>query len=423
MRQFVFGLLVAALAVWGYGSWGRQAEGKTPGGGSDLDLGTVLPAPDARPELRAEPRPEPRPLAAGRESPQDEVQQALADLLERLHRGDAAARQEAQRLLGRADLAPELRSRLQAGLEPAAAAPASASASAPAPAPATPTTAIPGKQGPPEDLDAVMARLGENNAFLHTASGRALGQRAAELIAGMQDEQAIAAATRLLALCMRGDIPKTDQPAHEFVDLAYAQHRVRADRFLCDPANVARARTCTAGKNDTLVAIAARFRKEGVCVEEGTLAVLNRIHNMNVIREGQRIKVPVDPIHAVVEKRSFLMAVYVGDAILRLYWVGHGADDKTPVAEFTVGEKVENPPWYAPDGKVYAFGDPKNILGKYFIKFSHPSYTGFGAHGTPQPETIGTMSSMGCIRMFDKDIEELYRLLPRKAKIEIRDSH
>jgi hypothetical protein len=153
------------------------------------------------------------------------------------------------------------------------------------------------------------------------------------------------------------------------------------------------------------------------------LAILNRIHNPNAIQVGQRIRVPVEPLHAVVEKRSFLMAVYLGDFILRLYWVGHGVDGKTPVAEFQVAEKLVDPDWYAPDGGIHAAGSPGNILGRYFLKFSHPSYTGFGAHGTPMPETIGTESSMGCIRMYDKDIEELYKLLPRGAKVEVRDSH
>ena len=55
--------------------------------------------------------------------------------------------------------------------------------------------------------------------------------------------------------------------------------------------------------------------------------------------------------------------------------------------------------------------------------FRSPSYSGFGAHGTPMPETIGTMSSAGCIRMYDNDIEELYKVLPRKAKVVVRDSH
>ena len=116
------------------------------------------------------------------------------------------------------------------------------------------------------------------------------------------------------------------------------------------------------------------------------------------------------------------MAVYLGDAMLRLYRVGHGVGGKTPVTRFTVSDKLENPDWYAPDGGVVPAGHPDNILGRYFIKFSNPSYTGFGAHGTPLPETIGTMSSMGCIRMYDTDIEELYRLLPRGAVVEVRDT-
>ena len=60
------------------------------------------------------------------------------------------------------------------------------------------------------------------------------------------------------------------------------------------------------------------------------------------------------------------------------------------------------------------------MLGEYFIKFGHDQYSGFGAHGTPLPETIGTMSSMGCIRMFDADIAELFKILPRGAEVAVR---
>jgi hypothetical protein len=239
----------------------------------------------------------------------------------------------------------------------------------------------------------------------------------------LSDEAAIPLSTNLLERCTRGTIRKEDLEAHAFVDAAYAQHRIRIDRFFCDPANLARCRSTTVGKGEGLQAVAARFRKDGIQVEEGTLALLNRIHNINALQVGQRIKAPVDPVMAVLEKRSFLLALYVGDTMVRLYWVGHGENDKTPVTEFTVVDKIANPPWYAPDNKVYAYGDPKNILGKYFIKFSNPSYSGFGAHGTPMPETIGTMSSAGCIRMYDNDIEELYKVLPRKAKVVVRDSN
>jgi LysM repeat protein len=220
---------------------------------------------------------------------------------------------------------------------------------------------------------------------------------------------------------MRGPIVKTDLEEHAFVDLAYGEHRKRVERWLCDPTNLTRARTYQVKRGDSLVSIAHGFQGEKVLVEDGTLAVLNRIHNPNALQVGQQIKVPVDPIRTVVEKRSFLMAVYVGDTMLRLYWVGLGVNDKTPVAEFTVDEKQKNPDWYSPHGLI-PFGDPKNILGKFFVKFRHEAHQGFGAHGTPMPETIGTQASDGCIRMYDADIEDFFKVVPRRTKVEIRAS-
>ena len=84
--------------------------------------------------------------------------------------------------------------------------------------------------------------------------------------------------------------------------------------------------------------------------------------------------------------------------------------------------KQARPDWTSPDGNVYAYGNPKNVLGEFFIKFGHPQYSGFGAHGTPEEDTICTESSMGCIRMFAPDIAELFKLLPRGAKVIVRDT-
>jgi hypothetical protein len=171
---------------------------------------------------------------------------------------------------------------------------------------------------------------------------------------------------------------------------------------------------------DSLARIAGRFKKQKVLVEEGTLAILNRIHNPNAIQAGQKIKVPQAPVHGIVEKRSFSLAIYVGEHLLRLYWIGHGENDRTPVTTFTIGVKQPRPDWTAPDGQRYAYGDPKNILGEYFIKFLNDTYVGFGAHGTPLPDTICTMSSAGCLRMYAQDIEELFKMIPMGSKIEVR---
>jgi hypothetical protein len=403
MRQFVIGLAVAVLVWWAWsGSDEPGGSGLAADGAGDLDavVPTVAKAREgpAGTGGAAGREAEPRALQAGaRDGDAPAIEAAFSRLVAGLEGGEPGAREQAQRLLEREDVWPEHRIKLQHLLGGA------------------PTA--------PDDVDGALARLGDDNRFLHSAEGRRGGRRVLELAAGLGDEKAVPALTGLLERCMRGSIGRDDSAARAFVDEAYAQHRVRADRYLCDPANLSRARSYTAVQGDSLGRIAKRFRAEGIVLDEGALAILNRIHNVNAIRAGQRIRVPVEPIHAVVEKRSFLMAVYLGDQILRLYWIGHGVDGKTPEAEFEVSDKLKDPDWYAPDGGIYAAGQPENILGRYFVKFRHPSYTGFGAHGTPMPETIGTESSMGCIRMYDKDIEEVYRLLPKGAKVVVRASH
>lgn len=404
MRRVLLGLLVVGLLVWAVLSNGQSEALAESSGEPDL-AGMLQNGQTGAVPKEAEP------------AKDAEVEQALAQLLTGLARGDSVAKEQAERLLARPDLAADHRSRLEKALSATVvvSAPAAGKAAEPAPAPAVDPKSF-------DDFGALLQKLGESNAFVHTADGRALGRRGLELMQKLPDEAALAAGTQLLERCMRGPIERAHKDAIAFVDEAYKAHKGRADRLLCDPASVTRSRTHVVAKGDTMGKIAGSFRKEGLVIDETSLAILNRIHNPNAIRIGQRIRCPIDPLHAVVEKKSYLLAVYVGEQILRLYWVGHGADDKTPVTEFVVVEKLKDPDWYSPDGHVYAAGSPENILGRYFLKFDNPSYSGFGAHGTPYPETIGTMSSMGCIRMYDADIEELYHLLPRKAKVVVRDS-
>lgn len=441
MRQFLFGLSVAALGWWIWSSWdgeaGQVAEAGPqpgapasggPGGAADLvsalrgdETGAGAPssplavgAPDPDAETPAAEAPDGN-LPDGKlpDGKDPQIQAAFEVLVAQIENGDEAARGQALRVLGDPALWPEHRSRLRELLQLDAAEDASDRQL---------TDTLGGGKATAAQLDQALVRLGTGNGFLHSAEGRDLGQRVLELLAQADDETATAAGSRLLERCMQGTLENDDDEALAFVMDAYRQHRERADRFLCDPANLARARSYTVQSGNTLGSIASRFRKEGIMVDQACLAILNRIHNPDAIQVGQRIKVPVDPIGAVLEKRSYLFAVYVGDSILRLYRVGHGTGSKTPVTKFRVSEKLENPDWNPPGGGVVPYGHPDNILGDYFMKFEHPSYTGFGAHGTPQPETIGTMSSMGCIRMYKPDIEELCCLLPRGAVVEIRET-
>ncbi len=387
MRQFVFGILAAALVLWGYRQWqGTAALGASPEQDSASSAGEATAVPEGR----------------------------LGDMLAPPAAGDLAARQAPAPADGVDREIEAFENREPGSIDGVFAALASDVAG--------PSRAALVRLVTPaaDDFESRFAALGSFNTFLFSAEGRELASRAAAAALALPDAQACAAGSRLLGLFVRGRIDKQDVAQRAFVDQFYAQHRIRVDRWLCDPTNVARARSTTI--ESSLTAVASKFRREGVFVDATSLAVLNRIANPNVVRAGQKIKVPLDPIRAVLEKRSFALMVFVGDHLLRLYWVGHGENDHTPVAEFTVVEKQHQPAWTAPNGRVYPYGHPENILGEWFLKFQHPSHQGFGAHGTPQPETVCTMSSAGCIRMLAADIEDLARVLPRGAKVEIRAS-
>ena len=265
------------------------------------------------------------------------------------------------------------------------------------------------------------AVLGANNSFLHSPEGR----RAAEaVLAEARNEDAPDARlglTRLIEAGMRGNLRNEDRDARAALDAAYRELRPALLQTVLSPAWLAGARTHTVASGETLDAIARKLRKQGVPVESGTLMALNRIGDPRKIRAGQKLKVPVEPISTVVEKRSFCMAVYVGSDLIRLYRVAHGREGRTPEAEFTIGVKKEHPDWYS-DGRRIPYGHPDNVLGDYWVEWRHESLTGFGAHGTSEPDSIGTMASAGCIRMSDADIEDYFRIVPRGSRVIVRSS-
>jgi lipoprotein-anchoring transpeptidase ErfK/SrfK len=271
-----------------------------------------------------------------------------------------------------------------------------------------------------ENLDAQLAVLGASNAFLHTEQGRKLARKLLVKIHRLDRERAIVKSTVLLEQCMRGPIAKNQEAAYELVNEIYRGHKRLVEQVTFNPSRLTKARSHKVKLGETLDGIARKYRKQKIRVEGWTLCYMNRIGRPNRLQAGKTIKIPVEPIWVKLEKESFLMAVYLGDTIIRLYWVAHGKDGcGTPETTFHVADKLSNPDWYAPDGNTYAFGHPKNVLGRYFVKFAHDSFSGFGAHGTADPSTIRTRASLGCIRMHDADIEEFFRLVPARSRIVI----
>lgn len=82
----------------------------------------------------------------------------------------------------------------------------------------------------------------------------------------------------------------------------------------------------------------------------------------------------------------------------------------TPRGNFQILEKDDSPGWanpFKPNIKI----NPgiKNPLGTRWMGFYYTSDKKvYGIHGTDSPNSIGKMVSHGCIRMLNKDIEELF---------------
>ncbi len=144
------------------------------------------------------------------------------------------------------------------------------------------------------------------------------------------------------------------------------------------------------------------------------LAKLNRTDPMK-IRPGQNLKVIQGPFGAVVDLRRFELTVHAHGYFVARFPIGIGKDGATPVGEFRVDDKLENPTYYGPDGVVDA-NDPQNPLGEFWMSIG----SGYGIHGTIDESTIGRAESRGCLRLRNQDIADLYDLLVVGSPVVIR---
>ena len=163
---------------------------------------------------------------------------------------------------------------------------------------------------------------------------------------------------------------------------------------------------------DSLSRIAQKFH-----TSIGALQRVNDLDRTNpIIYPGNVLYILQAAWRIRVSKRQFVLLLYNGPDLYRLYRVGIGKQNRTPVGTFVISSKVIHPAW-TPPGRNYPFGDPKNPLGTHWLGLSpvpptDPTLKGYGIHGTWKPDTIGTGASQGCIRMLNEDVSELFDFIP-----------
>jgi len=136
---------------------------------------------------------------------------------------------------------------------------------------------------------------------------------------------------------------------------------------------------------------------------------------------GEKLKILTGKTKILASKTDFTLTLLLNDHYVKQYRIGTGKNDKTPVGTFEVKNKIKEPTWYSPNGGVFPYGHQENILGTRWIGFKDkPDVIGYGIHGTTLPETIGTASSNGCVRMINGDVEELFDFVTLDTEIIIQ---
>lgn len=171
---------------------------------------------------------------------------------------------------------------------------------------------------------------------------------------------------------------------------------------------------------DSIATISQKFNIEaGGDIAKGQIRRINKLKT-DWIYPDNKLKVLTGKFRIEIDKTKFVLTLYLNDAWIKEYPVATGKIDcETPTGLFHVGGKVAHPPWTVryDDGKseIIPYGDPRNILGTRWMGFKESPR--LGIHGTTLPESIGQKITDGCVRMLNKDVEELYDIIPMGTEI------
>jgi len=110
------------------------------------------------------------------------------------------------------------------------------------------------------------------------------------------------------------------------------------------------------------------------------------------------------------------LAVLENGKVLRTFPVAVGARvSPSPIGQFVIANRISNPTYYHPGVVIPAGSD--NPIGPRWIGLSQK---GVGIHGTNEPRSIGHAASHGCIRLRNRDIEQLFAMVRVGDVVEIR---
>jgi hypothetical protein len=135
--------------------------------------------------------------------------------------------------------------------------------------------------------------------------------------------------------------------------------------------------------------------------------------------------IAAEPVKASESRRTLIvsladrkLALIEDGRVLDVYDVAVGSPrTPSPTGDLRIINKVVRPTYYH---RGVIIGPSKNNpLGPRWMGLSRP---GYGIHGTNEPKSIGKAASHGCIRMRNREAEELFKLVQVGDSVEIHSS-
>jgi len=109
------------------------------------------------------------------------------------------------------------------------------------------------------------------------------------------------------------------------------------------------------------------------------------------------------------------LAVMQSGRVVKVFATAVGAPrTPSPSGSYHIVQRISDPTWYG-KGKIVPPGKA-NPIGTRWLGLS---VKGYGIHGTNTPSSIGHNASHGCIRMRNRDVEQLFDMVAVGDTVEI----
>ena len=116
---------------------------------------------------------------------------------------------------------------------------------------------------------------------------------------------------------------------------------------------------------------------------------------------------PLEPLQLHLYEASRTLELRSGQHLIRRYPIGLGRNGSTPDGYHTILQKVSKPRGH------------DNIYGTRGMVFQAD---GYAIHGTNDPDSIGKYSSLGCVRLHNEAVEELYSFVSLGTEVVVSPS-